>query len=313
MINSLSLKAPAKINFYLQITGNRADGYHDLVMIMQSVDLSDRIDLRKIPGGGIVVHCEHPQVPQDQTNLAYRAARLMQQKFPVVGGVAINIHKHIPIAAGLAGGSTDAAAVLVGIDRLWQLGLTQPELRDLAAQLGSDIPFCISGGTALATGRGEIITPIADLADVAIVICKPKDIAISTAWAYQTFRAEGLLTKGNRLDHDRSREMLEVIEKAKDKQGQEFAALTAQLGQLLYNDLERVVLPAHPAIVKLKQLLQAQAPLGVLMSGSGATVFAIAQDITQAEQIATTAVAQLPNVEAWVTKTIASGIQDFLG
>ncbi len=308
------MKAPAKINFYLQITGNRPDGYHDLVMIMQSVDLSDRVDLRQTASEAIVVHCDHPQVPQDRTNLADRAAHLMQQRFPSVGGIEIKIHKNIPIAAGLAGGSTDAAAVLVGIDRLWQLGLTQPELRELAAQLGSDIPFCISGGTALATGRGEVITPVADLADVAIVICKPKDIAISTAWAYQTFRAAGLLAQGKQLQpsHDRSSEMLAVLEAAKDKHNQALIEVATQLGQLLYNDLERVVLPAHPAIVQLKQQLQAQAPLGVLMSGSGATVFAIARDLEHARQIAKSVVAGLPNIEAWVTKTIGNGIQDFL-
>jgi 4-diphosphocytidyl-2-C-methyl-D-erythritol kinase len=312
MLNSLSLKAPAKINFYLQITGNRADGYHDLVMIMQSVDLGDRVDLRKISGETIEVHCHHPQVPQDRTNLAYRAAHLMQQKFPEVGGIRIVIDKQIPIAAGLAGGSTDAAAVLVGIDRMWQLGLTQPELRDLAAQLGSDIPFCISGGTALATGRGEVITPIADIANLAVVICKPRDISISTAWAYQTFRSAGLLTQGDRLNHDRSSEMLAVIEAAKDQHGTELANCSVRIGQLLYNDLERVVLPAHPPIAKLKQHLQAQSPLGVLMSGSGATVFAIAQNLNQAEQIARMIVAELPNVDAWVTKTIGNGIQDFI-
>ncbi len=158
-MRSYSLIAPAKINLYLEIIGDRQGGFHELVMILQSIELADYIDLKPSDTQDITLRCNHPQVPNDETNLAYRAAKLMCDAFPDTyanyGGVDIKIQKNIPVAAGLAGGSTDAAAVLVGINMMWQLGLTQPELQDLAARLGSDIPFCVSGGTAIATGRGE--------------------------------------------------------------------------------------------------------------------------------------------------------------
>ena len=163
-MQSCSLIAPAKINLSLEIIGDRPDGFHELVMIMQSVGLADRIDMQPSDTQNIYIYCDHPQVPTDETNLAYRAADLMCRSFPEMyanfGGVSIRIAKNIPVAAGLAGGSGNAAAVLVGINLLWKLGLTQQELQDLAAQIGSDIPFCVSGGTALATGRGEKLDDI---------------------------------------------------------------------------------------------------------------------------------------------------------
>jgi 4-diphosphocytidyl-2-C-methyl-D-erythritol kinase len=159
-----SLLAAAKINLYLEIVGSRPDGFHELIMVMQSVSLADRITVRSIGTDEIRVQCTHPLVPTDDTNLAYRAANLMVQRFPglmaKLGGVEITLEKQIPVGAGLAGGSGNGASVLVGLDMLWQLGLTQAELQDLAAELGSDMPFCVSGGTALATGRGEHLDPL---------------------------------------------------------------------------------------------------------------------------------------------------------
>lgn len=157
-----SLLAAAKINLYLEIVGDRPDGFHELIMVMQSLSLADRVTVRSIGIDDIRVRCDHPLVPTDDTNLAYRAAALLAQRFPGVmaklGGVEITLEKRIPVGAGLAGGSGNGAAVLVGLDMLWQLGLTQAELQELAAALGSDMPFCISGGTALATGRGNSLT-----------------------------------------------------------------------------------------------------------------------------------------------------------
>lgn len=166
-MQSYSLFAPAKINLHLEIIGDRTDGYHELVMIMQSVNLGDIIHLRANGTDEIRLFCQNPQVPLDDTNLAYKAVRLVQEKYPTLsrnyGGIDITIEKNIPVAAGLAGGSSNAAAVLVGLNLMWNLGLTQPELKDLGALLGSDVPFCISGGTAIATGRGEQIEPLPDL------------------------------------------------------------------------------------------------------------------------------------------------------
>ena len=166
-MRSYSLLAPAKINLYLQIVGDRPDGFHELVMVLQSIELADLVTVRSRSVDGILVHCDNTAIPVDQTNLAYRAADLMMREFPETyakfGGVEIDLQKRIPMGAGLAGGSSNAAAVLVGIDLMWNLGLTQSELQSLGAKLGSDVPFCISGGTAIATGRGEKLAPLTGL------------------------------------------------------------------------------------------------------------------------------------------------------
>jgi 4-diphosphocytidyl-2-C-methyl-D-erythritol kinase len=302
MTSSLSLRAPAKINLYLEIKGNRPDGYHELVMVLQSVGLCDFVHLHTHTNNSVQISCNNPQVPADHTNLAVRAALLLQQQFPEHGGVDIAIDKHIPMGAGLAGGSTNAAAVLVGLDRLWDLGLTLSELQELGAQLGSDVPFCISGGTALAVGRGEVLSPLPDLDRMALVICKPRQISISTVWAYQTFRAENLLSTNSIKDQHYSSQMLAAIAAHED-------ANYAKIGRLLYNDLERVVLPAYPQIAELKALLQ-QDSLGALMSGSGSTVFAIAQDHAHAERLEALVAATYDDVDVWVTDTSVSGIEE---
>ncbi len=301
MNSRISLKSAAKINLYLEITGNRADGYHDLVMILQSIDLCDRVDIRKIGIDEIQILCTHPDVPCDRSNLAYKAAALMQSIYPEIGGLEIAIDKQIPMGAGLAGGSGNAAAVLVGIDRLWDLGLTQSQLCDLAAQLGSDIPFCISGGTALATGRGEILSPLPDLKDLILIICKPRQIAIATAWAYQTFRSQGLLATSEVKQHNLSSQMVAAIASGGD-------TAPHRIGRLLYNDLERVVLPEYPAIAHLKQQLFQQECLGAMMSGSGSTVFAIAPDLDRAHSIA--AAVKTDEIDVWVVKSVISAISD---
>jgi 4-diphosphocytidyl-2-C-methyl-D-erythritol kinase len=203
-MGSFTLIAPAKINLYLGIVGGRPDGFHELVMVMQSIALHDRVTVTALDvspcnplenagaqaPGLIRVSCDNAAVPQDQTNLAYRAADLMYQQYAdrATGCIDIQIQKHIPMGAGLAGGSANAAAVLVGIDLLWDLGLTQAELQGLAAQLGSDIPFCIGGGTALATGRGELIDPLPDLAGIWVVLAKYRDLPVSTPWAVSNLR-----------------------------------------------------------------------------------------------------------------------------
>ena len=301
MISRISLKAAAKINLYLEITGNRPDGYHDLVMILQSIDLCDRIDIRKLGTDEIQVQCTNPEVPCDRTNLAYRAAALLQGNFPDVGGMEIAIDKQIPMGAGLAGGSANAAAVLVGIDRLGELGLTQPQLCEFAAQLGSDIPFCVSGGTALATGRGEVLSPLPDLTDLVLVICKPRNIAISTVWAYQTFRSQGLLATSQIKNQNLSSQIVAAIASGDE-------STPNKIGRLLYNDLERVVLPEHPEIAALKNKLLDQECLGAMMSGSGSTVFAIAPDLDRAQQIAEAI--KTDDIDVWVVKSLARSIFD---
>ena len=317
MQSSYTLIAPAKINLYLGIVGDRPDGYHELVMVLQSIDLADRVTVRSRSRPGIGISCDDPQVPADASNLAYKAAVLMHQRFPERaahrGGLEIEIHKQIPMGAGLAGGSADCAAVLVGIDLLWKLGLTQGELQELAAQLGSDIPFCISGGTALATGRGEVLDPLPDLDDIYVVLAKYRDLPIATPWAYETFRQqfgatypqtpEALADKQKAL---RSGPLLQAIAHH-DSTG---------LAAYLYNDLERIVLPAYPQVQALRDRLgQSPGCLGAMMSGSGSTVFGLTNSLAQAEAIRETmrAAHPEPDLDLWVTRFRASGVQLLAG
>lgn len=311
-MRSYSLLAPAKINLYLEILGSRPDGYHELAMILQSIDLADVIDIHANGTDNIRLHCDHPQVPLDQTNLAYRAAQLMIDQFPNAfskfGGVDIEIEKHIPVAAGLAGGSTDAAAVLVGLDLMWQLGLTQSELQELAAMLGSDIPFCISGGTAIATGRGEQLSPIPDLDNLHVVLAKYRSLAVSTPWAYQTYRQQ--YSTSYISDPQTLKER-----SARVHSGDLVSAIahknTAKIGQYLHNDLERVVLPKYPQVQQLRQAFEQAGVLGTMMSGSGPTVFALTESRSQAEQVQQQVVTAInnPELDFWIAKFNPNGIR----
>jgi 4-diphosphocytidyl-2-C-methyl-D-erythritol kinase len=311
-MRSYSLIAPAKINLYLEILGDRPDDYHELAMILQSIELADHIDVRANGTDTIRIHCEHPQVPNNESNLAYRAVKLMAEQFPDVfakfGGVEITINKQIPVAAGLAGGSTDAAAVLIGVDMMWQLGLTQPELQELAAQLGSDVPFCIAGGTALATGRGEQLSSLPNLDSLYVVLAKDRNLMISTAWAYQAYRAQFGST------YIRDSESLEA-RAAKVHSGPMVKAILhknhSEIGQLLHNDLEKVVLPTTPQVLHLREAFEKSGALGTMMSGSGPTVFALSESETQAQEIQQKVRAMLPDadVDFWVTKFSPRGIQ----
>lgn len=318
-MRSYSLIAPAKINLYLEILGDRADGYHELAMILQSIELADQVDIRAIGSQTIQVHCDHPQVPVDQTNLAYRAVELMSQQFPdcwaQFGGVEITIKKNIPVAAGLAGGSTNAAAVLVGLDMLWQLGLTQPELQELAAKLGSDVPFCLAGGTAIATGRGEELDPLPSLDSFYVVLAKHQTLAVSTAWAYQTYRTQFSHTyRGS--DRVAPSTMTETIDSpTRVHSGSMVQAIinknVSKIGQLLYNDLEQVVLPNYPQVLQLRQAFENCGALGTMMSGSGPTVFAVCQSQEQAQNILQQVQSTIsdPDLGFWVTKFASHGIQ----
>lgn len=314
-MRSYSLLASAKINLYLEIIGDRPDGYHELAMVLQSIDLADRIDLRAIGTDTIRVRCDHPQVPPDKNNLAYRAADLLAKQFPDAlakyGGVEIAIHKQIPVAAGLAGGSANAAAVLVGMDLLWQLGLTQSELQELGGTLGSDVPFCIAGGTALATGRGDKLSPLPDLGGLSVVLAKYRNLSISTAWAYQTYRQQFSSSYCAAQDLDCRRERLHsgpmvgaIAQKDRSK-----------IGQLLHNDLEKVALPVYPQVLQLRQAFESAGVLGTMMSGSGPTVFALAESGEQAQQIlerVKSAIAS-PDLDFWIAKFSNTGIQSFSG
>ncbi len=311
-MRSCSLIAPAKINLYLEIIGDRSDGFHELVMILQSIGLADRVDIKPSDTQKIHIYCDHPHVPEDETNLAYRAAQLMCKVFPDVhanyGGVSIRIAKNIPVAAGLAGGSGNAAAVLVGMNLIWNLGLTQPELQELAAKLGSDIPFCVSGGTAIATGRGEKLDSLPNLDNIWLVLAKYDNIGVSTPWAYKTYRqqygdsyisdAAGIKSRTAKVNSN------PLVNAIVNKNAQE-------IGKLIHNDLEKVVLPEYPQVAKLKSAFAAQNILGTMMSGSGSTVFALCDSEAQVIAVKDRVKTQINDSQLrfWVTKLVSNGIQ----
>ena len=308
-----SLLAAAKINLYLEIVGDRPDGFHELIMVMQSISLADRVTVRSSGVDTIRLVCHHPLVPTDHTNLAYRAAALLVQRFPGImgkwGGVEITLDKQIPVGAGLAGGSSNAAAVLVGLDLLWQLGLTQGELQALGAELGSDVPFCIAGGTLFATGRGEQLDSLPGTEDLWVVLAKYQSAMVSTPWAYGTYRSQ--------FGHSYRRDF--APRRSQVKAGPMVAALTHRdrltMGQHLYNDLEKVVLPAQPQTAQLKatmaQLGASVGALGTLMSGSGPSVFTLVTSQAEADQL----VQQLrealpdPDLNLWTAQCLPHGVQ----
>ncbi|MGB3691579.1 MAG: 4-(cytidine 5'-diphospho)-2-C-methyl-D-erythritol kinase [Spirulinaceae cyanobacterium] len=311
-MRSYSLIAPAKINLYLEIIGDRSDGYHELAMVLQTIELADKVELRSSSTQAIHIHCDNPHVPVDETNLAYKAARLMSEEFPNAfaqyGGLEITIEKRIPIAAGLAGGSSNAAAVLVGIDLMWHLGLTQPELQVLGAKIGSDIPFCISGGTAIATGRGEQLDYLKSFDSVWAILAKHRNLSIATPWAYNNYRQQFGSTYLNDSEAIRSRtsdihsgSLVQAIVNGDQK----------QIGQLLHNDLEKVALPEYPQIQKLKQGFQKAGVLGTMMSGSGPTVFALCETEKEAWRVREEVQKEIPdpNLNFWLTKLSGFGIQ----
>jgi 4-diphosphocytidyl-2-C-methyl-D-erythritol kinase len=311
-MKTCTLIAPAKINLHLEIIGIRPDNYHELVMVMQTIDLADRVELKLLSTDEIILHCGHPNVPLDRTNLAYRAAELMQQEFPDAfteyGGVEITLHKHIPIAAGLAGGSGNAAAVLVGIDLLWELGLTQGDLQNLGARLGSDVPFCISGGTAIATGRGDVISPLPSLEGMSVVLGKYQSLEVSTPWAYTTYRHE--------FEHDYAQEVASFADRSHHiHSGALVRAIVerdiVKIGKLLYNDLEKVVLPAYPLVRQLRTEFQRHPNLGTMMSGSGPTVFSLASSTAQAEKLYHQVRAAIPDpdLELFVARFSDQGVR----
>ena len=311
-MDSYSLSAAAKINLYLEIVGDRPDGYHELVMVMQSVGLADRVTVRHTNVPTIRVHCDHPQVPNDTSNLAYRAAALLQSRYPQAanqqGGVEIIIDKQIPVGAGLAGGSANAAATLVGLDLLWQLGLTQIELQTLAAELGSDIPFCIAGGTAIATGRGEQIDTLHGIDGLYVVLAKSPTLSISTPWAYKSYRQafadtyQEVSTAGPpRQERLQSSPMMTAISQ------QDGVAI----GRHLHNDLEKVVLAAHPEVAAVRSAMMEAGGLGTLMSGSGPTLFTLTESLTKAEALVRQLRSRYAESELglWIAPFVSSSLQ----
>lgn len=253
----LSKKAPAKINLTLDVLGKRADGYHEVKMVMAQVDLADRLEFERRKDGKIVVQMSEGFLPEDHRNLAYQAAKLLKDKYRIACGVSIFIHKNIPVAAGLAGGSSDAAATLRGMNELWEIGADMEELAEIGALIGSDVSFCVHGGTAIATGRGEQIEHIDPPPSCWVILAKPP-IGVSTGEIYR------------RIDAAKKRqEMTPAMVEAIRNNNYE------QLCRSLSNTLEEVTLPLYPEVGQIKARMLDSGVDAALMSGSGPTVFGL--------------------------------------
>ena len=267
-VRNIRVRAHAKINLYLNVVGKREDGYHNLETIFHSIGLHDDVIISKQEAKNITVHCEHPGVPCDSRNLAYQAAQLLSDAVGGIGGIAIDIHKRIPVAAGLAGGSANAAAVLHGVNELFGLGLTQETLMHFGAQLGADVPFCLHGGAALGLGIGDQLTRLPALPDLPLLLLNP-GIEVSTAAIFKKLNFP--LT---------TREKDSIIIRTYIEKGD-----LLSIGKNLYNLLEVPVFSKHPEIAALKTELSTQSGCcGALMSGSGATLFAMMHDSEAARQ-----------------------------
>lgn len=251
-------KAPAKINLLLDVLRKREDGFHEVEMIMTMVDLADRLEMAELPRDTIIISSQVGYIPLDEKNLAFQAARLIKERYDVSKGVYIHLDKKIPVAAGLAGGSSDAAATLRGLNRLWGLGISEAELCKLGAELGSDVPFCVTGGTAMATGRGEILERIDSPPQCWVVLAKPP-INVSTADVYGRLRVNEL------KQHPSAADMRDALARGS------FHDICKGLG----NVLESVTLKLHPEVLQLKESMLRLGADGVLMSGSGPTVFGL--------------------------------------
>lgn len=263
----LYVKAPAKINLTLDVLYKRPDNYHEVEMIMTTVDLSDRIGLESRPDGVIEILSADRFVPSDNRNFAYQAAQLLKDIYGITEGVSISIEKEIPIAAGLAGGSSDAAATLKGLNELWDLGLTIDELAELGSQIGSDVSFCVYGGTALATGRGEKIKELTTPPACWVVLAKPK-IGVSTADVYGGLNVD-------KIKHPNTKQMIQAIET------DNYELMCASLG----NVLESVTFELHPEVVVIKEQMKRFGADAVLMSGSGPTVFGLVDNESRISRI----------------------------
>lgn len=261
-------KAPAKINLMLDVLHKRPDGYHEVEMIMTMVDLADRLEISALPRDTIIISSQAGYIPLDEKNLAFQAAKLIKERYNVRSGVYIHLDKKIPVAAGLAGGSSDAAATLRGLNRLWELGIPEEELKELGTELGSDVPFCVTGGTALATGRGEVLTPLVNPPQCWVVLAKPP-INVSTAEVYGRLKAEQI------TDHPSAIRMREALER------RSFTEVCQALG----NVLEQVTLELHPEVAQLKEAMLRLGADGVLMSGSGPTVFGLVSKESKVSRI----------------------------
>ena len=265
----MKLRALAKINLGLDVTGKREDGYHEVRMVMQTIQMYDQLEIKESKEPGIRLTTNLPFLPCNDGNLVYKAAKLLMDEFDIRQGVDMNLTKFIPVAAGMAGGSSDAAAALVGINRLFKLGLSQKELMDRAVNIGADVPYCVMRGTALAEGIGEKLTRITQVPDCFVLIGKP-GINVSTKAAYESLQLDKISS------HPDIDGMIGDIERG------DLLAMTQKMG----NVFEPGIIEKYPVIGEIKALMESHGALKAMMSGSGPTVFGIFDDREKMEAAA---------------------------
>ena len=258
MEHTLTLKALAKINLGLDVLGRRDNGYHDVRMVMQTIYLYDNVTLTRIKEPGIQVETNLSYLPVDENNIAYKAAKLLIDEFGIQEGVHIKLEKRIPVAAGMAGGSSNAAAVLVGMNRMFDLGLSQSELMERGVSLGADVPYCVMRGTALAEGIGEELSSLPPMPKCYILVAKPA-ISVSTKWVYETLDAKEI------VEHPDIDGLLQGLKE------QDLSKIASSMG----NVLESVTIERYPIIETIKDAMKEAGALNAMMSGSGPTVFGI--------------------------------------
>lgn len=289
----LKLPARAKINLAINVLGKRPDGYHEVAMVMQSLELHDLLEFSP-NSGEINLVAEGGNIPPGEDNLVYRAAKLFRSHLGLTAGADIRLKKFIPVAAGLGGGSADAAAALAGLNMIWGAGLSLAELMSLGQELGADVPFCLLGGTALARGKGERLESLPPPPRLGVVLVKPP-FGVSTASVYRAYKPAGAYGSGAEAGA-----MVKAI-REKDIVG---------IAGNLANDLERVTISLHPVIAGIKSKLIEAGALGALMSGSGSTVFGLAPDLESARTVASRY--KKADEQVLVTE-FSSGLQDTCG
>ena len=263
----MRLQAFAKINLGLDVLGKREDGYHEVRMIMQTIRMYDQLDMRKSVEPGIHLTTNKKYIPVDENNLVWRAAKLMMDTCGIMEGVSIHLHKVIPVAAGMAGGSSDAAATLVGMNRLFHCGLSKEKLMELGVQIGADVPYCVLRGPALAEGIGEKLTVLPPMPDCWILIGKP-GISVSTKYVYTTLD----------LNTDTVHPDIDGMKKALEDGN--LYGITERMG----NVLQDVTIPAYPEVERIKEQMKALGAVNAMMSGSGPTVFGIFDNEEKAQK-----------------------------
>lgn len=283
-MDKIELKALGKINLGLDILGRRDNGYHDVRMVMQTVYLYDRVFLEKTREDRIQIETNISYLPVNENNIAYKAADLLKKEFHMEGGVRIRLEKHIPVAAGMAGGSSDAAAVLFGMNRLFGLGLSEEELKERGVKLGADVPYCIMRGTVLAEGIGEILTPLPPMPKCYILIAKPP-LSASTKTVYEKIDRQGIES------HPDIDGILSGLS------GGDINKVAASMG----NVLEQVMLKEYPVLQTIKDVMIKAGALNAMMSGSGPTVFGVFDSRSRAKAAAARLKRQTPVKQTYVT------------